>query len=579
MTTETAAPATGSHAAILHWPWAVAAAVMAAGVSAWGLAHGRLLLYGDATAHLMIARRMVDSRTPGLSQWGSVWLPFPHLLIAPFTLVMAWWRTGAAGAIVAVASFALATWFLHRLAARHFGAGVAHWAALAFLLNPDLLYLAAVPMTEAVYIMAFVGAVDQISLARCGGTAGRAARATAANRADDSGNIHVLGAGLWALAAAMTRYDGWFCLPFFALALLWPRARGTWHWAWGARFCAVAGIGPLFWFAYNQFYFGDWLNFLRGPYSARAIYLRALRHGGQRYPGDHHLLVAAQYFGKAAQLDCGWGLIILGILGVAVWLWRGAASRDADLGPANGTVRAERWVPALLLLPLPWYVWAVRSGNVPIFVPMYWPHGYYNLRYGVQVLAAAAVFSGVAVAAAAQWRGWGIERGDSRRGAPGARTRFSLPVLFGGRRERGIWTLAGLIVLAGYLAMLGGVGPMTYAEAVHNAPARLAMEHQLAAALGGWRPGETVLMYVGSYPGALPDDSIPLRAVIQESNFRQWDQALEAPQQHAEWVVFQAGSPLARGINRQALRRHFRVVARFTAPLQPAITVYRRQGR
>lgn len=560
-------------AGIAHWPFAAGAVAAAGAVFAWGLANERLLLYGDATAHLMIARRIVDSRTPGLSQWGSVWLPFPHLLMAPFTLVMSWWRTGAAGAIVAIASFALAAWFLHRLAARHFGRAAADWAGLAFVLNPNLLYLAAVPMTEAIYLMTFLGAVDQISLAR--------------TEAGPSGDRHAVAAGLWALAAVMTRYDGWFCLPFFALAIFWPRAGGSKttarpQWGRAARFCALAGIGPVFWFAFNQFYFGDWLNFLRGPYSARAIYLRALRQGGLRYPGDHHLLVAAQYFGKAAALDCGLGLLIVAGIGLAAWWWRGAwagrqrapasAQGSGEL-PGPGFTAAGRWVPALLLLPLPWYLWAMWSGNVPIFVPMYWPHGYYNLRYGVQVLPAAAVLSGWAIAAAAGWRGWPrLGRARSRPAGP------LTPAAPAGLR-RGIWTLAGLGLAAGYLAMLGGTGPMTYAEAVHNAPARLEMEHQLARALRPWRQGQTVLMYVGSYPGALADDGIPLRDVIEESNFRQWDQALAAPERHAAWVVFQAGSPLARGIQRAALAQYYRAVARFTAARQPVITVYRRKAK
>ena len=37
---------------------------------------GYLLLYGDAVAHLAIARRIVDSHYPGLAQLGGVWLPF-----------------------------------------------------------------------------------------------------------------------------------------------------------------------------------------------------------------------------------------------------------------------------------------------------------------------------------------------------------------------------------------------------------------------------------------------------------------------------------------------------------------------
>ena len=34
-----------------------------------------ILLYGDAVAHINIARRVFDSRTPGLLQLGTVWLP------------------------------------------------------------------------------------------------------------------------------------------------------------------------------------------------------------------------------------------------------------------------------------------------------------------------------------------------------------------------------------------------------------------------------------------------------------------------------------------------------------------------
>ncbi len=37
--------------------------------------HSGLLLYGDAVAHINIARRVFDSRTPGLLQLGTVWLP------------------------------------------------------------------------------------------------------------------------------------------------------------------------------------------------------------------------------------------------------------------------------------------------------------------------------------------------------------------------------------------------------------------------------------------------------------------------------------------------------------------------
>src|SRR5260370_1988331 len=57
------------------------------------LRHGDLLLYGDAVAHINIARRVFDSRTPGVLQLGTVWLPLPHLLMLPLLLSRWLWQT------------------------------------------------------------------------------------------------------------------------------------------------------------------------------------------------------------------------------------------------------------------------------------------------------------------------------------------------------------------------------------------------------------------------------------------------------------------------------------------------------
>src|ERR1700761_4678727 len=78
--------------------------------------HGMLLLYGDAVAHLHIARRVFDSITPGYRQLGSVWLPLPHILLLPFVANMAWWRSGLAGACVSIPSYVLGCGGIYRLA-------------------------------------------------------------------------------------------------------------------------------------------------------------------------------------------------------------------------------------------------------------------------------------------------------------------------------------------------------------------------------------------------------------------------------------------------------------------------------
>ena len=79
---------------------------------------GYLLLYGDAVAHLAIARRILDARWTGIAQLGGVWLPLPHLLMLPFIGNMRMWQTGLAGAPMAMLSYALSVAGIWRLARR-----------------------------------------------------------------------------------------------------------------------------------------------------------------------------------------------------------------------------------------------------------------------------------------------------------------------------------------------------------------------------------------------------------------------------------------------------------------------------
>src|SRR4051794_19433560 len=68
----------------------------AGGAAAWFYSKGYVCYYGDAEAHLNIARRIVDSLTPGRDQIGTVWLPLPHLLMLPFAANDHLWQTGLA---------------------------------------------------------------------------------------------------------------------------------------------------------------------------------------------------------------------------------------------------------------------------------------------------------------------------------------------------------------------------------------------------------------------------------------------------------------------------------------------------
>src|SRR3989442_15796431 len=82
---------------------------------------GYLLYYGDAEAHLNIARRVVDSRTPSFDQLGTVWLPLPHALMLPLVGNPTLWRSGLAGAIPSAVCFVAAAAFLFAAVRRVFG--------------------------------------------------------------------------------------------------------------------------------------------------------------------------------------------------------------------------------------------------------------------------------------------------------------------------------------------------------------------------------------------------------------------------------------------------------------------------
>ena len=132
-------------------PRILAAVAFVAGAMAWirFLELDLVLSHYDAKAHLVVARRVVDSITPGWKQIGAVWLPLPHLIQLLPVQVDAFYRTGGFASLVSVLSFAVTVWAAARLILTMSGSAVgAATAALLLILNPNLLYLQSTPMTE-----------------------------------------------------------------------------------------------------------------------------------------------------------------------------------------------------------------------------------------------------------------------------------------------------------------------------------------------------------------------------------------------------------------------------------------------
>ncbi len=471
--------------------------------------HGYLLLYGDAVAHLHIARRIFDSRSPGFSQLGSVWLPLPHLLLLPFVQRADWWQSGLAGAIPSMASYVMACAGIYRLARRWMRPLLALLVFAALALNPGLLYMSVTAMTEPLFLALMIWSVVHLTAFE---SALRETDAPAARSA-------LIKLTLVLIAAVFTRYDGWILgtLAWLAVAY-WTLRRGWWKESANAGVFVVCTLGllaaPLTWLGYNWRMYGDPLDFLRGPYSAAAIARRTTKPGSLPYPGWHHLSWAFLYYVKsakmgAAPLRCGRWLLLMAAAGTAYALVR----------------YRSRAVPAAMLLwmPIPFYAYSVAYGSVPIFLPVWFPNSYYNTRYGMELLPAFALFPAFAVLAAIK-----------------KRPQWTRPIL----------GFAFALIVASNAFLLHAT-PLVFQEAKANAATRIPFEQALATKLIVLPPQATLLMYTSAHIGALQQIGFPLRRTINEGDYNLWRQALEDPAAAADFIVAMDGDPVA-----EAVRKH-----------------------
>ncbi|MGH9615702.1 MAG: hypothetical protein ACRD28_03090 [Acidobacteriaceae bacterium] len=510
---------------------ATIAILLSAASLAFCARRGYLLLYGDAVAHLHIARRIFDSLNPGLGQLGSVWLPLPHLLLLPFVQRTEWWRNGLAGAIPSMISYVLACAGIYRLARRWMRPMLALLVFAAFALNPGLLYMSVTAMTEPLYLALMIWSVVHL-------TAFESALRDQDSRVARSSLIKLT---LVLIAAVFTRYDGWILGTIaWLLAAFWALRRGWWKDRANAgvfvacTLCLLAA--PLTWLGYNWRMYGDPLDFLRGPYSARAIARRTTRPGSLPYPGWHHLWWAFLYYVKsakmgAAPLRCGRWLLLMAAAGTA---WALVRFRS-------------RAIPAAILfwLPVPFYTWSVAYGSVPIFLPVWFPHSYYNTRYGMELLPAFALFPAFAVLAAmGKWPQW------------------TRPILG--------FSLA--LILASNAFLLHAT-PLVLQEAKVNAATRMAFERALADKLMALPPGSTLLMYTSAHVGALQQIGFPLRRTINEGDYEQWQQALKDPAAAADFIVAIEGDPVAEAVQKHPRNLDLMFVICSTG--QPCARLYR----
>jgi hypothetical protein len=544
----------------------------------WVYFHGELLLYGDAVGHINIARRVFDSRHPSPLQLGTVWLPFPHVAVMPFIVNDWMWRTGIGGSIPSMIAYVLGVLGIFRLVRARAPLWVAGMSAALYGFNPNLLYMQSTAMTETIFLATVIWSMVYLDEFVRGLFAdGSSAEVSPANTLDPNAALRRLAYCL--SLSILTRYDGWFfsgivgsivvvcCLVRWGQApdrtqpsiprwagiafrrILWIATHVTDHFIVGVRakkprpdpiplrlrtlldFLLLPTLAAGLWLAMNYAVSGDPLDFMRGPYSARAIAERTTADNAPPYPGERTPITAGLYFLKCAKLNVadGWWehiLLALALLGtvLAIRNWR------------------RYGVLLLLWIPLPFYMFSIAYGSVPIFIPQWWPFSYYNVRYGMQLIPMFGVFVPFAVY-------WLVHRIHSRR-------KLALAL--------------SSILLIGSIPF---TSPITLGEARVNSHTRMMLEARLAEELRKLPPDSTLLMYTGEYVGALQQIGFPLKRVIWEGIHTEWDESIAAPTRYADYIVAYENDPVSYMVN--AFPQNMELIAEFQTPEKPRVRIYR----
>ncbi len=476
----------------LHDSWLVATIIIACTASIVSLCYffqqHQLLTYGDSYSHMLIARRLFDSSTPGLAQLGGVWLPLPHLLMLPFIWNDYLWHTGLAGSFAAMPCYVVASIYLFLAARRLTRNNLASFVgALLFVLNLNVLYLQTTPLSEIVLIAALTMASYHFLA-----------------WAQDNSSKQLILTAAGTFLATMARYDGWFLfLAFFAAIAVvsWLR-RDSWKRVEGniLVFGFFGGLGVALWFLWCGVIFGDPLYWQRGPFSSQAQQQSLIQaHILYTY---HNLWQSIRYFGLDSMANVGTLLFVLGMLAVLVFVLQRRVSVD--------TVAA-----LIFLTPFVFYVVSLFDGQAALYVtsavPASAPNGLYNARYGVQAVAPIALFIATLISSLSRVR------------VP--RIRFA----HFAKQYAGLLLFVPLIV--GQTVWIANTGIVSLQDGLYGLDC--APSHSTVVYLAQHYTGGRILEDTFTSP----EPGVDFKNVIYEGSNALWKRALAKPEAMVDWIM------------------------------------------
>ncbi len=328
--------------------------------------NGLGLAYNDARSHLDIGRRVVEGLKPGLAQLGSVWLPLPHLLMAPTIWNDFMWHSGLAGALQSMISFVV-TGILIYLFLRKLGIGLFGrlMGVFVFVANLNILYMQSTAMTELLLIVSMTAGVYYLLAWQ-----------------QDNKLMDLLKAAFWVMLATLNRYDGWFLLIFAVVLIFILTIKRGYKTMEGTilLFLTLSGVGIMLWFLWNLLIFKDPLYFIFGPYSAHAQQQQLQQAGVLATYKNIWLSSKVYYYSLVYNL--GMFTMILGAIGAVLFYF------DKKIKPNI------RIISIALLAPLVFNILALYFGFSVLFVQGLSGNTWFNVRYGIMMAPSVAIFVG-----------------------------------------------------------------------------------------------------------------------------------------------------------------------------------------
>lgn len=447
---------------------------------------GLITAYGDSKGHLNIARRVVDSLTPGAAQLGGYWLPLLHILMLPTIGNDFLWNSGISGSIPNMISFVIAVYFIYRFGFELTKSKLSGLIATAVVgLNLNLIYMQTTPMTESLFIATITVGVYYFY------------RWIKYEHIPDG-----LIAAFFVLLSSLNRYEGW-ALTIGCVSLL------VYNWVINKfnkkqegkiiLFSSLACIGIFIWLLWGAVIFKDPLEFMHNDLSAgRQI---EATYTAVKPLGEGDVLQSVLINILSIKHTSGLILLLIFIISLVTYFIR----KNIKI------FRLENIFPFVLLTPFLFDVFTVYVGNVPIEVPELSkippPGDYFNIRYSLYSLPAIAIFIAII------------------------------------SKKRIIQALILLIVIVNYLFQFNFYTNFTKIVTLRDAGVLAATyDKQGLMWLKQNYDAGLILASMGSLDGFMFDTGIKQKNFIVEGAYKIWEESLTDPTKHAKWIIVSSGN-------------------------------------